>query len=99
MGTAKSAWSTIAQIENVPAGQHPMVQRFMKAVFNERPTFAKTTVMWDVDQVLNNLHYMGMPGTQALPQLTQKLCMMLLILSGQRGLTLHALDTVNMTLD
>ena len=75
-----------------------MVQRFMKAVFNERPTFPKTTVTWDVDQVLNYLRDMGMPDTLTLPQLTKKLCMMLLILSGQRGQTVHVLDIVNMTL-
>lgn len=98
LGTARSALSTIAVIDNVPAGQHPVVQRFMKAAFNTRPTFPKSAVTWDVDLVLRHLQQMAPAPELSLYLLSQKLCMLLLILTGQRGQTIHLIDIVNMTL-
>lgn len=98
LGTARSALSTIATVNLVPAGQHPLVKRFMKAVYNLRPVFPKTTVTWDVDVVLRYLKTLFPIRKLPLRKLSQKLTMLLLLLSGQRGQSIHCLDITNMTL-
>ena len=55
MNTIRSALSTIAKIDGQPAGQHPLVIRFMRAVFQERPAFSHCHFTWDPELVLNYL--------------------------------------------
>ena len=44
INSIRSAISAVAIVDGKPAGQHPLVCRFMKAVFQERPTFLATVV-------------------------------------------------------
>lgn len=98
LGTARSALSAIATIDNVPAGQHPLVCKFMKAVFNQRPALPRNTITWDIALVLDHIKSM-LPSEQLhIHQLSQKLVVLMLILSGQRGQTIHMLDTADMTM-
>ena len=98
LNTARSALSTIITIDHAPAGQHPLVKRFMRAVFNKRPALPRNTITWDVDIVLNYLKTLSPVKTLSLAKLTKKLLMLLLLLSGHRGQTIHLLDIRNMTL-
>ena len=41
INTASSALSSIITINKVPCGKHPDVKRFMKGIFELRPTFPK----------------------------------------------------------
>ena len=50
--TARSALSSFVTIQGQPVGQHRLVVRFLKSVFNQRPALPKTNITWDVDQVL-----------------------------------------------
>ena len=43
--------STIPQVEGCPVGQHPLVCKFMKGVFNSRPPQPKYSGTWDVGLV------------------------------------------------
>lgn len=79
------------------AGQHPLVCRFMKAVFLERPSLPRHYTTWDLDLVLRHILSMGPNEGLSLIQLPKKLVMFMLLVSGQRGHTLHLLDTRNMT--
>ena len=98
INTARSALSTIVTIENTPAGQHDLVKRFMRAVFNNRPALPRNTSTWDVHIVLDYLKTLSPVRTLSLTKLSKKLLMLLLLLSGQRGQTIHLMDLRNMTL-
>ena len=41
------------EIDGTRVGQHPLVSRFLKGVFNNRPPAPKYSSTWDVDVVLN----------------------------------------------
>ena len=98
MNTARSALSTIITIDNMPIGQHPLVSRFLKGFFNDRPALPRYCVTWDVCTVLNYLKGLSPVSTIPIKSLIHKLVMLMLLLSGQRGQTIHLLDTSNMTL-
>ena len=98
LNTARSAVSSVAIIQGQPAGQHPLTNRFMRAAFNQNPTFPKTGVTWDVNIVLQYLKSLSPGHSIPLPDLTKKLVVLCLLLSGQRGQTLMFLDIRNMTL-
>ena len=55
INTARSALSSILQVNNnsLPFGQLPIVQRFMKGIYELRPSFPKYTSVWDLKTVLN----------------------------------------------
>ena len=98
LNTARSALSAIISINNVPVGQIPIVYRFMKGVFNERPALPRYNVTWDVNIVLNYLKTLSPVKDISLKMLSHKLVMLLILLSGQRGQTVHLLDVRNMNL-
>ena len=97
MNTIRSAISAVADINGQPAGQHPLVVRFMKAVFQERPSFPRSHTTWDPHLVLDYIIALGPDEDLTLIQLSRKLAILMLLLSGQRGQTLHFLDIRNMT--
>lgn len=97
LSTMRSAISAIAIIDDEPAGQHPLVCRFVKAAFLERPFVSRHHTAWDPDVVLAYLRSFGPNESLSLIQLPKKLVMLMLLVSGDRGHTLHLLDTRNMT--
>ena len=68
----------------------------MKAVFNEKPVFPRCDLTWDPQLVLTYLVGLGSNQRLSILELSRKLVMLMLLLSGQRGQTLHLLDTRNM---
>ena len=98
LNTVRSALSSIIQINQVPIGQHRLVTRFLRAVFNERPALPRNTITWDVEVVISYLRSLSPVRRISIPLLTRKLVMLLLLLSGQRGQTVHLFDVRNMDL-
>lgn len=99
INTARSALSSFLQLENcVSVGSHPLVRRFMKGVFNLRPSLPRYNVTWDVNIVLKFLKNLTPISSLSLLKLSQKLLMLLALLSGQRGQTLHLIDIRNIHL-
>lgn len=98
MNTVRSAISAIANIDGVPAGQHGLVKRFLKAVFRERPALARYQNIWDPDVVLDHIKTLGLNKDLSIIQLSRKLVILMLLLSGQRAQTLHLLDVRHMEL-
>ncbi len=98
MGTIRSALSQLITIDNTPVGQHQDVARFMRTVYLKRPTKSKTSVTWDSNEVLSYLLTISPANEISIEMLTKKLLMLMAILAGVRGQTLHLLDTINMTL-
>lgn len=97
LNVIRSSISAIANIDSKPAGQHPLVCRFMKAVFLVRPSLPRNCTTWDPDVVLTHIKSLGQNEGLSMIQLSEKLVMLMLLISGQRGHTLHLLDTRNMT--
>ena len=98
MNTIRSAISSIARIDDVPAGAHPLVTRFMRAVFQKRPSLPRYQTTWDPDLVLNYIKSLGLNEDLSLIMLTKKLTMLMLLVSGQRSQVVHLLDVRNMVI-
>ena len=47
MNTAQSSLSTFINIDVVPVGRNPVITRFMKGVFNNKPALPKYNFTWD----------------------------------------------------
>ncbi len=52
LNTARSALSCIISFNNVPAGQHRSVRRFLKGGFERKPPQNRPSDIWDVQTVL-----------------------------------------------
>ena len=98
LDTARSALSNSITIDNLPIGQHPLISRFLTGVFNDRPALPHYCVTWDVCTVLNYLKQLSPVNTIPIKLLTHKVVMLILLLSGQCGQTIHLRDVRNMSL-
>ena len=76
---------------------HPLVEIFVRGVFNRRPAFSRNTVTWDADIVLTFLKKWLPAANLSLPQLTLKVVLLCLLVSGQRGQALWLLDLCSIT--
>ena len=83
---------THRHIEGVPIGQHPLVTRLLKGVYNTRPPKPRYTETWDVDGVLNHLTSLGENSQLSLKQLSQKLVVLMALVQASRSSELQALD-------
>ena len=81
MNTAPSSLSTFINIDGVPIGQHPVIIRFIKGIFNIKPALPKYKFTWDVGIVIT---YISKIDTDSLKYLSQKLATLLMLLCGQR---------------
>ena len=58
--TARSALSTmVMDVNNVPFGQHVLVKRLMKSIFQLRPALPKYSKTWNNQTVLDYLNAIG----------------------------------------
>ena len=84
INTAKSALSALIVLSDSRSlGQHPLVTRYMKGVFESRPSLPRYGTTWDVSLALNWLITMDYK-TINLKQLTLKVTLLLSLLTGQR---------------
>ena len=94
---ARSALSSYVTLDDGSVvGQNPLVCRLLKGAFQSRPPKPKYTEVWDVQVVLTYLATLHPVESLTLKQLTLKLVMLLLLVSGQRGQTIHLLDINHM---
>ena len=94
---ARSALSSYVSLDDGSVvGQNPLVCRLLKGVFQSRPPKPKYTEVWDVQVVLTYLATLHPVESLTLKQLTLKLVMLLLLVSGQRGQTIHLLHINHM---
>jgi hypothetical protein len=90
--------SVLPPIDRKPVGQHPIIIRLLKGIFNEKPPLPRYTATWNVDTVLTYLKTLHPVGELSLKLLTLKLNALLALISAQRAQTLVALDTAFMTI-
>ena len=92
LNTARSALSAVMKInDNINFGEHPLVCRFTKGVFQLKPALPKYTHIWDVEKVLSYLQTLSPVTSLDLKQLSLKLATLLPILTGQRCQTIRKL--------
>lgn len=90
LNTARSALSSVVVLsDRITVGSHHLVCRFMKGVSEIRPSKPRYCETWDVSLLLQYFHDQEDNKKLAISQLTQKLCALLLLLSGQRVQTIH----------
>ena len=68
----------------------------MKGIFQEKPPKPKYTEIWDVTIVLSYLQSLSSVDKLSLKKLTLKLVVLILLVSGQRGQTVHLLSIDHM---
>ena len=95
INTARPALSSIILLPcGRPVGEHPLICRFLKGVFESlRPALPKYTEIWDVVIVLRYLKTLYPPQDITLKRLTLKMTTLLCLLTGQRSHTIHKFDT------
>lgn len=99
LNTARSALSPIIFPSGGGTfGSHPLVTRFLRGVFNTRPSLPRYQEIWDISIVFTYLKSLHPPEKLTLKDLTMKTTMLVASLSGQRCQTIHALDVNNMVL-
>lgn len=97
INSARSFLSSILpSINGLTVGSDPLIRRFMRGVFIDRPNLPRYTETWDVSIVLSFIRSMGDNEVLSLFDLTLKLVMLLALVTGQRAQTLSFLDLDNM---
>ncbi|XP_042877619.1 uncharacterized protein LOC122256772 [Penaeus japonicus] len=92
INTARAALSSLGiVVDGRRAGDHPLVVRLLKGVFNMRPAKPRYIETWDVQPVLEKLRSMCPLHSLSLKDLTLKLVMLLALTQAARVQTLHLL--------
>ena len=100
LNTARSALSTIVMIDGEKTfGSNHIVTRFMKGVFESRKPKPKYDKIWDVSVVLKHLSSLYPNESLSLKDLTHKVLMLILLVSSQRGQSIHFLDLQYVTME
>ena len=73
-------------------GQHPLITRLPKGVFNERPPQPRYSTFWDIGVVLRYLKQLGTNEALTLRSLTLKTTMLLALTRPSRSVDLSKLD-------
>ena len=93
VASARSMLSTILPMrQGTTFGKDELISRILKGIFRNRPSLPKRTVIYDTDKVLSYINSLPRNQELMLELLTQKLCTLLCILSGQRAQTIAALN-------
>ena len=97
INTARSALSTVIFLPDGSSfGNRPLVSRFLKGVFESRPSLPHYKDIWDVSVVLDYLKTLPSLEESNLKDITHKTVMLVVLLSGQRCQTVHALTISGM---
>ena len=97
LNTARSALSSFVLLSTGQSfGSHHLVIRFLRAVYNDRPSLPRYKEIWNVDVVLNLLRKWSPVKYLSLKQLTYKLVMLCALVASARAQTLSFLSLDNM---
>jgi hypothetical protein len=93
LNTARGALSSLGiKIEDYAIGKHPLVIRFLRGVYNLRPSLPRYSHTWDVEKVLSVLRKLPPVKHLSLKDLTMKLCMLIALTNAARIQSLHLLS-------
>ena len=97
INTARTAlWTVIFLPDGGSFGNHPLVSRFLKGVFELRPSLPRYKEIWDVSIVFDYLKTLPPLEEINLKDITHKTVLLVALLSGQRCQTVHALTISGM---
>ena len=99
VNTARSAISSFIMYGDKGIGEHPLIIKFMKGVYQQRPTQSRYTCVWSVHNVFDFLRQSSSNENLTLKLLSMKTVMLLALISAQRVQTLHNLCLSNMSHD
>ena len=100
INTAKSAISSVCKlIHNRNIGDDHLVQCYMRGIFNTRPSLPQYGVIWDVNMVFTYISSLPTDENISLLQLSEKLVMLFMLLSGQRAQTIHLIKLSDLRVD
>ena len=83
---------THKNIESAPIGQHPLVSRLMRGIYNSRPPVPQYCNTWDVASVLSWIKNQGDNQDLPVKELSGKLALLMALVSANRTSQLQALD-------
>ena len=83
---------THCHVEGVPIGQHPLVTRLIKGVYNSRPPRPRYSATWDVDSVIRYLASLEGDNVLFLKTLSQKTALLMSLVEASRTSELQTLD-------
>lgn len=92
INTARSALSLLCGDR---IGKDPTIARLMKGIFNKRPSKPKYEKIYDLDPVLSKLEEAYPLDKLTLSELTEKLVVLLALVTAHRKQTLHAIRVSN----
>ena len=93
INTARSALSSVITLGHKSTfGEHPLVTRFLKGIFELKPSLPRYSSVWDVGTVLKFLQSLPEIKELSLRQLTEKLATLLALVTAQLCQTLAFLD-------
>ena len=96
---ARSAISTFFDIyKGEQIGKHPLVCRFMKGIYEEKPNIPKYATTWDPKIVLDEIEKIN-TDTASIIELSRKIVTLLTLLSGQRVATIASLTLEDIKTD
>ena len=96
LSSARTALSTIVHTEGYSKlSDHPLISKFMKGIYNQHPTLPRYVNIWDINVLLDYFESLPSNSELTLKCLTEKLTVLLLILSEQPKQTLLAIDIYN----
>lgn len=95
INTARSSLSCFLNIDGKPVGEHPLVTRFLRGIFNLRPAIPKTKAIWDPETLLHYLKSLSPVKQLNFKDLSRKSVTLLWLLSGQRGQSMKFIDVRN----
>lgn len=97
INVARSALAAFVMLQGEHAvGSHPLICRFLRGVYTLRPPAPRYEETWDVHIVFAYLRKLTPANSLSLKQLTQKLVMLVALVSAQRSQTLHKLRLDNL---
>ena len=98
MNTSRCALSAIGLVrDGFAIDAHPVIIRYMKGVFNLRPTGSKYTEIWPVSKVMIYLQKLSPVKELSLKMLTHKLVMLIALTLASRTQSIHLLSIENMS--
>lgn len=94
INTARAALASAVELTDslFSISTHPLIIRFLKGVFQVRPTLPRYTFTWDVATVFQYLKGQSPAHKITLKMLSLKLVMLCLLVTGCRGQTIRLLD-------
>ena len=97
--TRSALSATLDPINNISIGRHPLVQRFMRAVYNLNPPRPRYNGTWDVNKVLCFLQRQGPNEGLNLMALSPKLAILLALATFMRTSEIAAIDKSSVRFD